>query len=107
MPAENDKTIDNWSVNYLNTLEVIYGAIELHPFKMLEETNMDWLEAFMPTHQDNLLVDQWTESYFAAYSLLYGPLTPQVPMDIQEINQQWIDHFYQETRGIEKMHPAA
>ncbi len=110
MSIKNDKIIDNWSEKYLDTLETIYGFRDLHPLKMLEEINLEWLGAFMSSdesNQDNLLVEEWTESYLNIYAILYGPFTLHAPMDVEEMNQRWIEYYYEESTIIYNIDHAA
>ncbi len=107
MPANNDKYINNWTEKYLDALELIYGPVELHPIKTLEEINLEWLEAFMPIGQNVLFMEEWTESYFNTYAMFYGALTLHAKMDIEELNQRWMDYIYKDRMEENNFHYAA
>ncbi len=111
MIKKNDKFIDNWTEIYLDTLETLYGPIDLHPPKTMEETNLEWLEVFMPLDESkqNLPMEECTEYHINIYAILYNLdlIILHVPMDVEEMNERWIEIFLEETPIMNNIHHAA
>ena len=95
------QTIVNWSENYLNILELLYGSFNLHPDLSIEETCEEWNEQFM-TRKDPESVPQsrdiadWDQPYLHTLETLYGQMFVHPDLNIEEINQEWLNLFRQD-----------
>jgi len=47
---ERSKPLKAWSVSYLDILETLYGAFNLHPKLSIQELCEEWQQCFMSDH---------------------------------------------------------
>lgn len=87
--------INNWTDTYLNTIETLYGAFNLHPALTMQELSDEWTECFRPDGQVRVdlerseLVEKWSRSYLAALETLYGEFNLHPTFAIQVLCQEW------------------
>jgi len=94
------QTIVNWTENYLDILELLYGSFNLHPDLSIEELCEEWNKQFI-TAEDLESAPQrditdWEQSYFNTLETLYGPMSVYPDLNIEEINLQWMSLFRQD-----------
>lgn len=93
------KVIANWSDTYLNTLETLYGAFNLHPTLGIEELSDEWKECFRADGQGKFdserrkLAAEWSESYLSDLETLYGEFNLHPKLTIQELCEEWQQLF--------------
>lgn len=97
------------SASYLETLEEIYGPIEMHPYQNIEEVNSEWREIFMGLSAPDAagMEGIWSEQYLAVFESIYGELLPPFYNDIEVINAEWVQLFRADTALKCDCHHAA
>jgi len=95
------QTFANWSENYLDVLELLYGSFNLHPDLSIEELCQEWKEQFttekgtesVPQSRD---IADWEQSYLHTLETLYGPMFVHPDLNIEEVNLEWLSLFRQD-----------
>lgn len=87
--------VSNWSDSYLDDMELLHGAFNLHPDLTTEELCEEWKECFRAVGKiaaeavkmQNSL--KWSDSYLDIMETLHGAFNLHPDLTIQELCEEW------------------
>lgn len=97
---KNDRNvIGRWSDPYLDSVELLYGAFDLHPNLTVAEVCEEWQECFRADSQGQVEAEhseaarEWAQSYLNALEALYGEIDLHPALTIEELGEEWQECF--------------
>lgn len=90
------KEISSQSDSYLDTLETIYGEVNLHPVLSAEDLGGDFRadEQARAESEQTQALQKWSESYLDTVELLFGELNLHPKPTIEELCEEWKECFW-------------